>query len=165
MEINTAEMFYKALVIAVFDYGSVIFFPRQESKRKELERTQYQGLRTALDYRMSTPTNVVLEEAKIVNLRERTIYLAKNLLAKMMVWGKEELNNKVREIEHEEMMEVRKYSKRQVSAMSEVWRRVRKDRGKIRRNNGFDIYKEDYWEMTKRIEVEVEVGMKRKRKD
>lgn len=69
---------------------------------------------------MSTPTNVVLEEAKIVNLRERTIYLAKNLLAKMMVWGKEELNNKVREIEHEEMMEVRKYSKRQVSAMSEV---------------------------------------------
>lgn len=49
--------------------------------------------------------------------------------------------------------------------MSEVWRRVRKDRGKIRRNNGFDIYKEDYWEMTKRIEVEVEVGMKRKRKD
>lgn len=114
---------------------------------------------------MSTPTNVVLEEAKIVNLRERTIYLAKNLLAKMMVWGKEELNNKVREIEHEKMMEVRKYSKRQVSAMSEVWRRVRKDRGKIRRNNGFGIYKEDYWEMTKRIEVEVKVGMKRKRKD
>lgn len=37
--------------------------------------------------------------------------------------------------------------------------------GKIRRNNGFDIYKEDYWEMTKRIEVEVKVGMKRKRKD
>lgn len=93
MEINTAEMFYKALVRAVFDYGSVIFFPRQESKRKGLERTQYQGLRTALGYRMSTPTNVVLEEAKI-NLRERTIYLAKNLLAKMMVWGKEELNNK-----------------------------------------------------------------------
>lgn len=64
MEINTAEMFYKALVRAVFDYGSVIFFPRQESKRKRLERTQYQGLRTALGYRMSTPTNVVLEEAK-----------------------------------------------------------------------------------------------------
>lgn len=38
MEINTAEMFYKALVRAVFDYGSVIFFPRQESKRKGLER-------------------------------------------------------------------------------------------------------------------------------
>lgn len=110
MEINTAEMFYKALR-AVFDYGSVIFFPRQESKRKGLERTQHQGLRTALGYRMSTPTNVVLEEAKI-NLRERTIYLAKNLLAKMMVWGKEELN-KIRKIEHEEMMEVRKYSKRQ----------------------------------------------------
>lgn len=112
MEINTAEMFYKALMRAVFDYGSVIFFPRQESKRKALKRTQYQGLRTALGYRMSTPTNVVLEEAKI-NLRERTIYLAKNLLAKMMVWGKEELNNKVRKIEHEEMMEIRKYSKRQ----------------------------------------------------
>lgn len=40
MEINTAGMLYKVLVRAVFDYGSIIFFSRQESKRKGLERMQ-----------------------------------------------------------------------------------------------------------------------------
>lgn len=40
MEINTAEMLYKGLVRAVFDYNNIIFFPRQEGKRKELERLQ-----------------------------------------------------------------------------------------------------------------------------
>lgn len=71
---------------------------------------------------MSTPTNVVLEEAKINNLRERerAIYFAKNLLAKLMVWGKEETKNKIREIEYEEINEVRKYPKRQILIMSEA---------------------------------------------
>lgn len=68
MGINTTEM-YKALVRAVFDYGSMIFFPRQENKRRGLERKQLQGLRTALGYRMFTPTNIILEEAKIENLK------------------------------------------------------------------------------------------------
>lgn len=40
MEINTAGMLYKVLVRAVFIYGSIIFFPRQEGKRKGLERMQ-----------------------------------------------------------------------------------------------------------------------------
>lgn len=40
MEINTAGMLYKVLVRAVFDYSSIIFFPRQEDKRKGLERMQ-----------------------------------------------------------------------------------------------------------------------------
>lgn len=40
MEINTAEMLYKVLVKAVFDYGNIIFLPRQEGKRKGLERMQ-----------------------------------------------------------------------------------------------------------------------------
>lgn len=40
MEINTAEMLYKGLVRAVFDYDNIIFFSRQEGKRKELERMQ-----------------------------------------------------------------------------------------------------------------------------
>lgn len=40
MEINTAEMLYKVLVRAVFDYGNIIFFPRQDGKRKGLERMQ-----------------------------------------------------------------------------------------------------------------------------
>lgn len=40
IEINTAEMLYKVLVKAIFDYDNIIFFPRQEGKRKGLERMQ-----------------------------------------------------------------------------------------------------------------------------
>lgn len=66
MEINTAKMLYKSLykslVRATFDYGCNVFFPRKKTKRIRLERAQYQGLRTALGYRMSTPTNIILKE-------------------------------------------------------------------------------------------------------
>lgn len=37
-----------------------------------------------------------------------------------MVWGKEETKNKIREIEYEEIKEVRKYPKRQILVMSEA---------------------------------------------
>lgn len=53
---------YKSLVRATFDYGCNVFFPRKETKRIRLERAQYQGLRTALGYRKSTPTNIILKE-------------------------------------------------------------------------------------------------------
>lgn len=36
---------------------------------------------------------------------------------------------------------------------------------KIKTNNGFDIYKENYWDMTEEIEVKVEIGWKRKRRE
>lgn len=70
VEINTALLLYKVLVRSTFDYGSMFFFPDLEIQKK-MEKIQYQGLRTALGYRNSAPKNVILEEAKIVNLRER----------------------------------------------------------------------------------------------
>lgn len=42
-------------------------------------------------------------------------------------------------------------------------RRYGKIEKKIKTNNGFDIYKENYWDMTEKIEVKVEIGWKRKR--
>lgn len=88
MKINTALMMYKVLVRSVFDYGSIFFFPSLEVQRNKMGKVQFQGLRTASGYRRSTPKNVILEEAKVVNLRESTIFLAENQLFKMM--GKEE---------------------------------------------------------------------------
>lgn len=91
--------------------------------------------------------------------------MAKNLLAKVINWGKEEVKNKMGAVEYKEMLEVHKYPRRQVSVLSEAWRKVRKDRGKIRRNVGYNILKEDYWDLTEKVEVNVEEGMKRKRKE
>lgn len=43
MEINTTEILYKVLVRSMFDYGSMIYFPKTEMKRTRLEKAQYQG--------------------------------------------------------------------------------------------------------------------------
>lgn len=74
MEINTALLLYKVLVRSIFDYGNMFFFPDLEIQKEKMEKIQYQGLRTALGYRNSTPKNVILEEAKIVNLKEKAVF-------------------------------------------------------------------------------------------
>lgn len=77
MEINTALMLYKVLVRSIFDYGNMIFLPDLEIQKEKMEKVQFQGLRTALGYRNSTPKNVILEEVKVVNLRERAVFCQK----------------------------------------------------------------------------------------
>lgn len=52
-----------------------------------------------------------------------------------------------------------------ISMISEAWRRVYKDRSCVKRNIGFDIYKEDYWKMTKEILTDQEIGYNRKNKE
>lgn len=69
MEINTALMLYKVLVRSILDYGNMIFLPDLEIQKEKMEKVQFQGLRTALGYRNSTSNNMILEEAKVVNLR------------------------------------------------------------------------------------------------
>lgn len=76
MEVNTAILLYKNYVRSVIEYGNFIFMPSQYSKILKIERLQYAGVRRALGYRCSTPTNI--SESKISNLMQRAIYLAKN---------------------------------------------------------------------------------------
>lgn len=60
-----------------------------------MEKIQFKGLRAAMGCRVSTPKNVILKEAKISNLRERTIMLAKEALAKIITWRRENLKDKI----------------------------------------------------------------------
>lgn len=64
MEVNTTLMLYKSLIRAISGYGSMIYYPNKELLSEEMEKIQFQELRTAMGYRMSTPKNVILEEAK-----------------------------------------------------------------------------------------------------
>lgn len=56
-----------------------------------------------------------------------------------------------------------KKPRRKGLVQSEVWRRVRKDRGIIRRQSGFDIYKENYWGLIEKINVGYKIGEERKK--
>lgn len=52
-----------------------------------------------------------------------------------------------------------------MSVISKAWRRVRKDRGFIKRNVGFELYEEYYWKITKEVLTNTEIGHKRKNKE
>lgn len=77
MEVNTIEMLYKSLIRSILFLlrEGNIYFLRHKGLRNKVERAQYQGLRTAQGYRISTLINVILEETKMDNLRDRTIRL------------------------------------------------------------------------------------------
>lgn len=141
MEINTTEILYKVLVRSMFDYGSMIYFLKTKIKRTRLKKTQYQGQRTILGYRISILTNIILEETKITNLKERAINLAKKL-AKVILWRKDSLKKKTRKTEYEVTKAAMKYPKRRISIISKAWRRVRKDGGKVKKSEGYVVAKD-----------------------
>ncbi|XP_011705468.1 PREDICTED: uncharacterized protein LOC105460667 [Wasmannia auropunctata] len=74
---------YRAIFRGAIEYGSLIF--RIIGNRRvflKLERLQYRAIRLALGYRMSTPINIMLAEAKEVPLETRFIYLSDKFLYK-----------------------------------------------------------------------------------
>lgn len=81
----------------------MVYYPCKEVASEELEKIQFQGLRTAMGYRVSTPKNVILQEARISSLR--AIMLAKGNLTKIMIWGREDFKNKIIKMGKYEMLE------------------------------------------------------------
>lgn len=100
MEVNMALIIYKSLIRSIIDYGSPVQLDEDNSNNiQKIEKVQYLGLRSALGYRNSTPTNIMIAETKVTIIRNRTRMLAKNCLmlednlvrkAEIEGWVKEE---------------------------------------------------------------------------
>lgn len=73
---------YKSYVRSLIDYGCFIYYPTRKKSSHKLEKIQYTAIRKALGYRFSTPTNVILDEAKVTTIHERTRFLCHNFLIK-----------------------------------------------------------------------------------
>lgn len=99
-EINTALILYKSLVRSTADYASYVYFPDNNLNLcTKLERGQLIGLRTAMGYRNSTPTNVIIAEAKVTLLRHRALKLAKYFCTKIFKYGSEDLRNSLEDLQ------------------------------------------------------------------
>lgn len=86
---------YKSLIRTIINYGVPIFLDEDLSNNTlKIERVQYLGLRTALGYRNSTPTNVMVAEAKVTTIKNRAIYLAKNCLNKIITEDNDQKGSK-----------------------------------------------------------------------
>lgn len=74
---------YRSLFRSSIEYGSHIFvFKHTKTLFLKLQRLQFKAIRKALGYRMSTPINVILSEAKEPPLHLRFAYLASKYLYK-----------------------------------------------------------------------------------
>ncbi|XP_070152058.1 uncharacterized protein [Polyergus mexicanus] len=90
MEVNTAVMLYKSL---------------NANNSLKVERAQFLGLRTALGFRNSTPNNVLLGEAKVMSIKDRATYLARNFMIKTMAYGDEDLKGNIEKLNKEELLQ------------------------------------------------------------
>lgn len=98
IEVNTSLLLYKSLIRSIIDYGCAIFVPNNNSvSRQQMEKAQLVEIRSVLGYRNSTPTNVILAEAKVTSIRERGKVLAKTLCIKIIAFGKENLKRNITE--------------------------------------------------------------------
>lgn len=93
MEVNTALIMYKSYVRSIMDYGICIYYPKHIRSCMKIERIQFKGVRTVLGYRNSSPTNVMMEEAKIPYLQDRASWLANNFWLKTYKRGNWDLIN------------------------------------------------------------------------
>lgn len=159
METNTAFMLYKSIVRSITDYASFIYYPNTKSLSIKLERAQFQGVRTALGYRNSTPTNVMIAEAKIHLLRDRANLLARNFLIKASTYGDEQFIEAIGNLERGELFNGFRNPLYTKSMITIAWQRVKWIRKKVGNNRKFEIFKHDYQIITDRIEADFETGL------
>lgn len=62
---------YKSYVRSILEYGIFIYYPTQKQYVDKIEKIQYTALRAAVGYRVSTPTNIIIAEAKLPLIKDR----------------------------------------------------------------------------------------------
>ena len=76
-------MLYKALIRSILEYGINIYYNGNNSKIREMvKKVQNAGIRIAMGYRITTPTNVMMTEAGIMDMENRKNLLAYRYMAK-----------------------------------------------------------------------------------
>jgi len=141
LEVNTALLLYKST---------------------KLERGQYAGIRAALGYRNSTPTNVMIAEAKVMYLKDRAGFLGKNFITKNICYGELEIcDNLERLVKKEDYARYRNPRVKR-SVLSEAWIATKKSRNKLGTKRKFEIFESNYKDITMEIKTDIITGQQRK---
>lgn len=160
MEVNTALLLYKSMLRSIIHYGSMVYVPNNDNKsRVTIERAQFAGIRTALGYRNSTPTCVMVAEAKVTSIRERAKVLAKNFSIKNIVQGEQDL---MRELKEGVCMEVKKNMLtpwRSYTVLTDALLKCVKHGGILNKFDRCPIFNVDYWDATNPLVLDLEIGI------
>ena len=109
---KTMIILYKALVRSVTDYGIQIYGGNNGKVRERIQKIHNAGIRAAMGYRMSTPTNVMTVEAGIMDSDNRRMIIkhratdSSEVLVALETYARE-MRNPVVEIEgRDELLDV-----------------------------------------------------------
>ncbi|XP_012543676.1 uncharacterized protein LOC105841103 [Monomorium pharaonis] len=162
MEVNTALLLYKSLVRSAMEYGIFVFLPtNKEDVTSIVEKAQYMGIRTAMGYRNSTPTNVLLAESKIMSIQNRAKFLARNHISRIIEQNRINNNEElqvINELYKEEVNINNQTPWRKKSIIAETWEHSQKDSESMNTNIKSKLFKGNYWVMTKELQLETEIG-------
>lgn len=78
---------YKALIRSRLEFGGFLFHNLSKKLHLMLDRIQFLALRIALGYRMSTPTNIILDESGELTLDIRFEFIGKMFLLKVLSYN------------------------------------------------------------------------------
>jgi hypothetical protein len=73
---------YKAFARSMMKYGAFLFHILKKKQEQKLEKMKYRAIRGALGYRSSTPTSVMLAEAKEIPIFSRIGQLGRNYMSR-----------------------------------------------------------------------------------
>ena len=78
---GTMLILYKSLVRSIMEYGLSIYYSGKNKKiGDKIKKIQNAGIRTAMGYRLTTPTNVMMVEAGIMDMENRRKLLAQRYI-------------------------------------------------------------------------------------
>lgn len=159
IETNTAMMLYKSYMRSTIEYGLGIWYPGGFKERLKLERLQYAGVRRAWGYKCSTPTNVMITESKVMNLKDRALYLIINLLCKNIIYGNNNIKEKLEKLEKNVCLNNRGQEE---SIITKGWKFIKeKIKDFIEFKGKYEAFKINYWANTDQVNCEIEIGEKR----
>jgi len=162
LEVNTALILYKSIVRSRAEYGIPIWYPSDDNLRIKLERGQYAGIRTALGYRNSTPTNIMIAEAKVMYLKDRAGLLGRNFIAKNICYGELGIcDNLERLVKKEDYARYRDPRVKR-SVLSEAWIATKKIRNKLGTERKFEIFESKYKDITMEVKTDIITGKQKK---
>lgn len=164
-EVATSLMLYKSLVRSKMEYALFLYFPDKGEGKMKVERLQYRNLRMVMGYRMSTPTYLLVEETKVLRMEERVGLLARRYCSKIIAEEDGRTYDVLDRLTRgEEMARLRNTAIKR-SVLTEAWRRVRRERRGVLRGEVREVFRNDYWMMTERMNVDLEVGRGRGERD
>ena len=145
---------YKNFVRSHIDYGCFVYFPTRANLREQLEKIQYSAIRSALGYRNSTPTNILLAESKLPGIRDRAEFLCNSYLSKVLSNTGTQVNKTI----HRYHFKNRKNRHKRKTLIRSCIEGIMSIKQNLHISDHYDIYRLDYNTIITSIPINSYIG-------